>query len=185
MKQQIFRLALSLLGALISTSHAATSVRCDRLETGDTFDDLNKILDCIEAKSGTGGGPLVTSTQVAVYGEESEPNNRIGEANRIALGTTVTGRLKDGSDIDMFTFVAPESAANVRIILRQTDTTGFYPAVKVYDDTETIVLKPSADINTTLSAPLEVSPAAQYFITINCWQLCGKNMPYELLVRAQ
>ena len=92
MKQQIFRLALSLFGALISTSHAATSDRCDRLETGDTFDDLNKILDCIEAKTGTGGGPLVTSTQIAVYGEESEPNNRIGEANRIALGTTVTGR---------------------------------------------------------------------------------------------
>ena len=156
---------------------------CGRLNTGDTFDDLNKILDCIESK--VSDQSFVTATNTAIYSDEKEPNDLIGNANIINLDTTINGNFKKGDNFDIFQFAAPKSEEGVRVILRQTDPEGFYPGLKLYDDAEVLLKYINGDPGKTLSVPLTTDPNRRYYIVLNCRVSCSENTSYELLVRAE
>ena len=156
---------------------------CGRLETGDTFDDLNKILDCIESK--VSGKSFVTATNTAIYSEEKEPNDLIGNANIINLDTTIKGNFKKSDDFDIFQFTAPKSEEGIRVILRQIDSGGFFPGLKLYDDAEVLLSNTHGDTGNTLSIPLTTEPNRYYYIVLTCRVSCSENTNYELLVRAE
>jgi hypothetical protein len=168
---------------------AVANSSCGRLSTGDTFNDLNKILDCIEAKAA--GQPVTATPDESAYVEEREPNNRIGEANPIALGTTVRGSIKKGNEYDTYRFAAPPDDGVVRIILRQTQTNGFVPRINVYNDLEIEVAKITGDENKTISLPLETEANRSYYVSITCTShkfvaTCKKkNNDYELVVKPE
>lgn len=184
MKKIISRVVFLFAIGLVQQSAAAVSDGdCERLETGDNFDELNKILDCIESK--ITGGSFVTATNVEVYSHEKEPNDLIGNANIITLGTTLKGKIKEGNEFDIFKFSAPDTDKGVRVILRQTNTSGFWPRLKIYDSTETH-LKTYSDTSTnTVSFVLKTEPEEDYYIYVTCRDYCRENNTYELLVRAE
>lgn len=187
MNNTITKVMFLFLIGLVQQSAAATSKSdCGRLETGDTFDDINKILDCIESKFS--GESFVTTTNVEVYSEEKEPNDLIGNANIITLGTTVNGKIKKGNEFDIFRFTAPESEKGVRIIIRQTHTSGFDIEFAIYDHTETKLKHISGSYRKTISLPFETEPGQNYYIYLDCRNSsCSRsaNLDYALLVRAE
>jgi hypothetical protein len=182
MRKTITRFIFLVLVGLTQQSAATTdNPDCGRLKTGDTFDDINKILDCIESK--ISGESFVTATNVEVYSEEKEPNDLIGNANIISLGTTVNGNIKKGFDI--FRFTAPESEKGVRIIIRQSHTSGFFPGLTIYDHTETKKKYIQGQRGETISFPVETEPGQDYYIYLKCRAACDADSNYELLVRAE
>jgi len=185
MRNTITRVIFLVLVGLTQQSAATTENRdCGRLETGDNFDDINKILDCIESK--ISGASFVTATNVEVYSEEKEPNDLIGNANIITLGTTVNGKIKKGNEFDIFRFTAPESEKGVRIIIRQTYTSGFDIMLDIYDHTETKLKHISGSHRETISLPFETEPGQNYYIYLDCRNNCSSaNLNYALLVRAE
>lgn len=156
---------------------------CERLDTGDNFDDLNKILDCIESKITSKSS--VTATNIAVYSEEKEPNDLIGNANIITLGTTVKGKVKEGNEFDIFRFTAPDSEKGIRIIWRQTNTSGFSPKLTLYDDAEVHLKTVEGYRHRTTSLAYKTEPQKTYYVYLTCRGNCTNNMDYELLVRAE
>jgi hypothetical protein len=156
---------------------------CGRLKTGDNFNRLNEILDCIESKINVHSSMKLENT--AVYSEEKEPNDLIGNANMVALGSTIRAKINDDNEYDVFTFVAPDSKKNIRVILRQTHPSGFYPRVTVYDYTESQIFKENGRADATLSLQIKAEPKKQYYVTVTCWNGCHENMPYELHIREE
>ena len=160
---------------------AVSTTSCGRLSTGDTFNDLNKILDCIEAKAS--GQPVTATSDDTGYVEEQEPNDRIDDANPIALGTTLRGRIRKNNEFDIFRFTAPATDGVVRIILRQTQTNGFYPSVKLYNDLEVQVGGIEGFANRTISLPVKTEANRGYYISVTCRSDCTQaNNDYELVV---
>lgn len=180
MKKLIATATLLLLYGLPLPATAVANSSCGRLSTGDTFNDLNKILDCIEAKAT--GQPVTATPDETGYVEEQEPNDRIASANPIALGTTVRGKIKKDNEFDIYRFSAPATDGMVRIIIRQTHTRGFCPRIKLYDDLEVQVEEVDGSANKTVSLPLETQANRHYYITITCFLQCNDNMDYELVV---
>jgi hypothetical protein len=172
---------------LITSMHYALATEekesCGRLSTGDTFDDLNKILDCIESK--VSGQSFVTATNTAIYSGEKEPNDLIGNANIITIDTTIKGRIKKGDDFDIFQFTAPEAKESVRVIVRQTDPDGFYPTIRLYDDAEVLIQSVNGYPGKTISHQFTIEPQRSHYIVLTCRTSCSKNPSYELLVRAE
>ena len=176
--------ATLLLCGLPQAVAAVASSSCGRLSTGDTFNDLNKILDCIEAKAT--GQPATAASDGSGYVEELEPNDRIGDANPIALETTVRGRIRKDNEFDIFRFTAPSSDGGVRIIIRQTQTSGFYPVVRIHDHLQVQIAKEQGSRNQTISVPLEAEAGRDYYITITCKLGCDeKDNDYELVVKPE
>lgn len=163
---------------------AVPATGCGRLSTGDTYSDLNKILDCIEAKAA--GEPATAASGASGYVEEQEPNDRIGDANPLALGTRVRGRIKQDNEFDVFRFKAPAADGTVRIIIRQTQTEGFFPHVTLYDDQEVKVAEASGSANTMISQPLDTEANRSYYIVMSCRYQCDSEaMDYELVVTTE
>jgi hypothetical protein len=185
MKKTIVFSVLFVVGIVCSSPAigAETSQNCGRLKTGDNFNRINEILDCIESKINTYSHTKLENT--AIYDEEKEPNDSIGTANLINLGSTIKAQIKNGNEYDMFTFIAPDSQKNLRIILRQTNPKGFYPSVTVYDHNESQILKENGNVDKTVSLPLKPKPKEQYYVSVHCWDGCGGDMFYELQIREE
>src|SRR2546429_9348106 len=114
-------LSILLLVGIVFSYHstgADPDQNCGRLKTGDNFNRINEILDCIESKIKAHSPIKLEST--TIYNEEKEPNDLIGNANLVSLGSTIKAQIKDDNEYDIFTFIAPDSQKNLRIILRQT-----------------------------------------------------------------
>jgi hypothetical protein len=162
---------------------ADSDQNCGRLKTGDNFNRLNEILDCIESKINVHSPMKIENA--AVYNEEKEPNDLIGNANLVALGSTVRAKINDDNEYDIFTFIAPDSKKNIRVILRQTHPSGFYPRVALYDYTESQIFKEDGLSHKTLSLQIKSEPKKQYYVTVTCWSGCNENMFYELHIREE
>jgi hypothetical protein len=122
---------------------------------------------------------------MAIYSDEKEPNDLIGNANIIKLDTTIKGNFKKGDNFDIFQFTAPKSEEGVRVFLRQTDPEGFYSGLKIYDDAEVLLENVNGDPGKTISVPLTTDSNRGYYIVLNCRVSCSENTSYELLVRAE
>jgi len=162
---------------------AEPSQNCGRLKTGDNFNRINEILDCIESKINAYSHVKLENT--AIYDEEKEPNDSIGTANLINLGSTIKAQIKDENEYDIFTFIATDSQKNLRLILRQTNPKGFWPRVTVYDRNETEIIKEQGNVNKTVSLQLKPKPKEQYYVSITCWNGCHGDMFYELQIREE
>jgi len=163
---------------------ADSNQNCGRLKTGDSFDRLNEILNCIESKINVYSS--INLENAPVYSEEMEPNDSIGNANLVAFGSTIKGQIKKGGEYDVFTFIAPDSKNNIRVILRQTHISGFWPEVAIYDYNERLILQQKPSSNENLSLQIEPEPKKQYYVTVRCWQDCNNaNMFYELNIREE
>ena len=171
------------MGFSYSSAGADLDQNCGRLKTGDDFNHLNKILDCIESKINVRSSMKLENE--VVYSEEKEPNDLIGNANMIVLGSTVKAKINDDNEYDVFTFIAPNSEKNIRVIVRQTHPYGFYPRVTLYDNTEIQILKEDGRGNTTISLQIRSEPKKQYYVTVTCWNVCNENMFYELYIREE
>jgi len=156
---------------------------CGRLKTGDNYNRINEILDCIESKINVSSPVMLENT--TVYNEEKEPNNSISSANLVNLGSTIKAQIKDGNEYDIFTFIAHDSQKNLRIILRQTNPKGFYPRVSIYDYNEVQIIKQDGEDSKTISLPLKPEPKRQYYVSVTCWNGCIKDMFYELQIREE
>jgi hypothetical protein len=70
----------------------------------------------LETQSSTESSVLVQQTVVEA---EQEPNDRAGQANRIASGQTITGRLDSTNPVDYFLVQVPETVeGECRLIVR-------------------------------------------------------------------
>jgi hypothetical protein len=127
----------------------------------------------------------VKPENATVYDEEKEPNDTISTANLITIGSTIKAQIKDGNEYDIFTFIAPDSQKNLRIILRQTQSRGFGPRVVIYDRNENQILQESGNENKTVSLQLKSKPKEQYYVSVTCWFPCFGNMFYELQIREE
>jgi hypothetical protein len=176
---------LLLVGIVFSyhSTGANPDQNCGRLKTGDNFNRINEILDCIESKIKVYAP--VKSENATIYNEEKEPNNLIGNANLVNLDSTIKAQIKDDNEYDIFTFIAPDSQKNLRIILRQTQPGGFYPSVAIYDRNENQILKEAGSANKTISLQLKSKPKEQYYVSVTCWHGCSGNMFYELQIREE
>jgi hypothetical protein len=185
MKRTIVLSILLLVGIVFSyhVTGADPDQNCGRLKTGDNFNRINEILDCIEAKINVSAPMKLENT--TVYNDEKEPNDSVGNANMVTLGSTIKAQIKDGNEYDIFTFIAPDSQKNIRIILRQTNPRGFYPRVIIYDYNEKQILKEDGRENITVSLQLKPEPKKQYYVSITCWNSCSKDMFYELQIREE
>jgi hypothetical protein len=178
--------SMLLVVGMVFSSHATGAdpeQNCGRLKTGDNFNRINEILDCIESKINV--YPRTKLENTTVYDEEKEPNDSIGNANFISLGSTIKAQIKDENEYDIFTFIAPDSQKNLRLILRQTHLKGFSPRVIVYDHNENIILGENGKKHVTVSLQLKPKPKEQYYISVTCGSDCNGDMFYELQVREE
>src|SRR4029453_14704244 len=131
---------LLLVGIVFSyhSTGANPDQNCGRLKTGDNFNRINEILDCIESKIKVYSPMKLENT--TIYDEEKGPNDSVGNANLVNIGSTIKAQIKDGNEYDTFTFISPDSQKNLRVILRQTHPKGFYPSVIIYDNNETQIV---------------------------------------------
>jgi len=163
---------------------AEPSQNCGRLKSGDNFNRINEILDCIESKINVHSSMKLENT--TIYDEEKEPNDTISTANLITIGSTIKAQIKDENEYDIFTFIASDSQKNLRIVLHQTNPKGFYPRVTIYDHNENKIIKEDGrSSNETVSLQLKPKPKEQYYVSITCWNGCYGNMSYELQIKEE
>jgi hypothetical protein len=185
MKRTAVLSTILLVGIVFSyhSTGANPDQNCGRLKTGDNFNRINEILDCIESKINV--YPPMKLENVTIYDEEKEPNDSIGNANFINLGSTIKAQIKDSNEYDIFTFIAPDSQKNLRVILRQIHPKGFYPMVTIYDSNENQILKEDGSDHKTISLQLKPKPKEQYYVSVTCWNGCHGNMFYELQIKEE
>src|SRR4029453_13425742 len=92
---------LLLVGIVFSyhSTGANPSQNCGRLKTGDNFNRINEILDCIEAKINVHSPIKLENT--TIYDEEKEPNESFDEANLINLGSTIKAQIENNNAYDV------------------------------------------------------------------------------------
>ena len=82
---------------------------CGRLESDDSYQKINQILECLESQinalrntkataPSSQGDPVLAEQDTG--GKEQEVNNHITEANLIRIGQRVQGRLANDKDRD-------------------------------------------------------------------------------------
>ena len=162
---------------------AEPSQNCGRLKTGDNFNRINEILDCIESKINS--YQHMKSENTTIYDEEKEPNDSISTTNLINLGSTIKAQIKDGNEYDIFTFITPDPQKNLRLILRQPYPKGFYPRVTIYDHNESQITREDGFPQKTISLQLKPKPKEQYYVSVTCWANCSGDMFYELQIREE
>src|SRR4051812_9828550 len=108
---------ITLLGTLLllgiffsySTIGFAQDQNCGRLKTGDSFNRINEILDCIESKirSLEIKEPQKISPPIQPPGSVAGSNDRISNATPIVFGSTVEGKLAKQNRTGWFVFKTP------------------------------------------------------------------------------
>jgi hypothetical protein len=182
---------------------------CGRLTANDDYEKLNEILECLDSRitelqervtpgASPGSGKAISegkpvsrkegeiSSQVT-ESEEIEPNDNVSQATRIALGTTIRGRLKR-EDKDYYQFKVPEGFDHkVRIIYRPLSYhLGKVVGVQVFDSVEKVVAMGN-DANGSDPVSLAISAEANstYFIKVGWQVFSGDKLDYELVIRKE
>ena len=168
---------------------------CGRLESGDSYQKINQILECLESqiddlrntKATVPSSPLgdPVSAEQDTGGKEQEVNNRITEANLIRIGQQVQGRLANDKDRDFYKFKTSVHSANasqqkLRVILRKLEK--FYGTVDIYDDVEKRIKSVSANGDETISMLVESKPDTYYYVLVKPYSGYGD---YELVIREE
>jgi hypothetical protein len=125
--------ALSLVGIVFSYpligfgQDRSQDQNCGRLKTGDSFNRINEILDCIETKIGviqSSKDPISQSKESTVIalpghplGSAKEPNDRIYDATPIVFGSSIQGKLTKNDLTDWYVFKTLDSADGKAIIV--------------------------------------------------------------------
>jgi hypothetical protein len=121
-------------------------------------------------------GPLPWDREVA--GEEVEPNDSTSQANHIAVGQLVRGRLDKSGPIDYFAVALPEGdLSEHRLIVRFSGSDGVADAV-IWDEKDQELANGRDALGGTLS--LKVDSAGAYLIRLQLTSSATRN--YELVV---
>ncbi|MBI4961646.1 MAG: TIR domain-containing protein [Desulfomonile tiedjei] len=113
-----------------------------------------------------------------VLNEEKEPNEHIRDANLIALGNPVQGRLTTENDRDWYKFKTGPASSKVRVIVRKQ----FGVVINVYDQTEYMVKSEVQGFDKTISIAWESAPNSYYYVLVKSY---GEKGTYELEVREE
>jgi hypothetical protein len=119
--------------------------------------------------------PPKSQKDATVPSEEKEPNEHLKDANLIALGKPVMGRLTTEKDLDWYKFKSGPASSKVRVIVRKQ----FYVHVDAYDQTERKITSNSAAGDDTISFAFQSQPGAYYYLLVKS----DGQGPYELEVR--
>ena len=110
---------------------------------------------------------------------EVEPNNRPGEANIVAYGDTVSGKLdKESGDLVDYYVVStpPDKKGKNRIIVRILQGNAFWVIVEVWNNKEETLLSLEHTNQTTKS---EVIPAASSYLVAIRTTTNNEEVEYE------
>jgi hypothetical protein len=191
MKRTAVFSSLLCLGILLSCHSTGADLdgNCGRLKTGDNFNRINEILDCIESKirtsvsplppaanSEAGGSPLRLPTPPGVA---KEPNNGIYEAAEIPFGSSMKSKITQRDPIDWYVFKTPDDVGDqFLVIYRYIDGAGRV-YIEVYDSNEK---KLSGDSSSQESQSLTIKgeKGAIYYIKIHANNV---DVSYELAIR--
>jgi hypothetical protein len=126
--------------------------------------------------------PLATGKAVPeqVLDKEQEPNEHLKDANLIALGKPIMGRLTAENDRDWYKFKTSSNSIRVMVILRKQ----FGAYVDVYDQSEQYITYKYGSGDTNIS--LESIPNSYYYVLVKTSGGFGMGRgPYELEVREE
>jgi hypothetical protein len=166
---------------------------CGRLNTNDTYEKLNKILECIELRitdvekstpirsNSTAANPVASERPVGK--EEIEDNNHVPKANLISMGERVRGKIA-GGDRDYYKFRTASQTEKFRVILRKMSISGFYANVTIYNQFEKKIIHGAADYDEPVSLLVEGGPDLFFFIYIKGYSDKTRG-EYELVVREE
>src|SRR5215208_3275659 len=115
----LFSLSLAGIVFLYSSIGFGQDQNCGRLKTGDSFNRINEILDCIESKVRilqSKESPIINLPNQSLASAK-EPNDRISDATPIAFGSTVEGKLTKQNLTDWYVFKTPESAGDKSVLV--------------------------------------------------------------------
>lgn len=138
------------------------------------------------AASSSGGAEATTTLQqVTVLAAESEPNDSVPAANRIALGETVAGALTQPVPEDTFDYYLlelPAPPTPKRVVFRTRGEGSVYRAyITVWNEKEEELADTSAPVGDTIS--LELPPSPAYLIRLTArWAGGEGTLHYQLVV---
>lgn len=175
-------LAVGVIGAFIATLVNTTQI--DVPIPGNSNDGNIATEMIVPAKI-----PKTPESQTAArnpaYGQESEPNDLIGNANHFALERPIIGRISRDNEFDMFSFTSPETGANIRVVVRQAHPDGFWLQVVFHDSLGTQIHTERVNRHETVSYVLDAEPGNEYYVAVGCWKACqyAKDKSYEIIAK--
>lgn len=194
------RLASALLGAVLLISglalhfHERSSVQDDRATahstappspsdrpTGTTATTPSDYAPAA-AKASEPAAPRASSGSTGALTHEHEPNDQVSQANAVAFGGSIEGRLASQNDRDMFVFKA--AADQGRVILRKRSVQGFLGQVDVYDSDEKRIKTETASATEGISVGFPTQPGSTYLVAVQTFG-SSDGGEYELVARGE
>lgn len=123
-----------------------------------------------------------TIRPVAMGSQESEPNDRLTEANVIQFGSTALGVLRNDKDRDVYQFRTGPTTERVRVIVRkEPPAKNFWLMAQILNVNESALTGDKNYWETPVSFGFDAEPGVDYFVRLWC-ESCV-NAHYELVLR--
>jgi hypothetical protein len=126
--------------------------------------------------------PRASSGSAGALTREHEPNDQVSQANAVAFGGSIEGKLASQNDRDMFVFTA--AADQSRVILRKRSVQGFLGQLDVYDSDEKRIKTETASATEGISVGFPTLPGSTYLVAVQTFGGSAGG-EYELVTRGE
>jgi hypothetical protein len=115
-----------------------------------------------------------TESNIAISGEEKEPNDQITAANLMTIDEGINGSIATPQDRDFFKFrtvgqeprTPGQAPKKIRVILRKASLGGFWAAIVVYDEVEKKISERDEHGEDPISLVFDAMPNSYYYILV-------------------